>query len=92
MPENLGYPCPDKNLWRSEKPPRSVHELRPGDIDVVAALGDSLTAANGAMTDNLYEVIFRENRGVSWSIGNDLKYLLINFRFCLLYLNKKKKN
>ncbi|KAL0279547.1 UNVERIFIED_CONTAM: hypothetical protein PYX00_001076 [Menopon gallinae] len=65
----MDYPCPDRSLWKSAVPPESVHKLRPGDINVVAAIGDSLTAANGARTDNLYEVIFRENRGVSWSIG-----------------------
>lgn len=52
--------------------PTSVHELRPGDIKVVAAVGDSLTAANGvgAKTDNLLLVI-NEYRGLSWSIGGD---------------------
>ncbi|KAM9842921.1 phospholipase B1, membrane-associated [Aulostomus maculatus] len=52
--------------------PTSVHKLRPGDIKVVAALGDSLTAANGvgAKSDNLLLVI-NEYRGLSWSIGGD---------------------
>ncbi|XP_045919260.1 phospholipase B1, membrane-associated [Micropterus dolomieu] len=63
-------PCTD----RSPSPitPASVHELRPGDIKVVAAVGDSLTAANGvgAKTDNLLLVI-NEYRGLSWSIGGD---------------------
>lgn len=65
----MEYPCPDKSLWRSAARPKSVHRLRPGDISVIAAIGDSLTAANGALTSNLYDVIFKENRGVSWSIG-----------------------
>ncbi|XP_041668835.1 phospholipase B1, membrane-associated isoform X2 [Cheilinus undulatus] len=59
---------------RSPSPtvPMSVHELRPGDVKVVAALGDSLTAANGvgAKADNLLLVI-NEYRGLSWSIGGD---------------------
>ncbi|AWP16316.1 putative phospholipase B1 membrane-associated [Scophthalmus maximus] len=63
-------PCTD----RSPSPitPGSVHELRPGDIKVVAAVGDSLTAANGvgAKADNLLLVI-NEYRGLSWSIGGD---------------------
>ncbi|KAM8913774.1 phospholipase B1, membrane-associated-like isoform 2-T2 [Spinachia spinachia] len=63
-------PCTD----RSPSPaiPNSVHELRPGDVKVVAAVGDSLTAANGvgAKTDNLLLVI-NEYRGLSWSIGGD---------------------
>ncbi|KAF7201575.1 phospholipase B1, membrane-associated isoform X2 [Nothobranchius furzeri] len=56
----------------SSSTPKSVHELRPADIKVVAAVGDSLTAANGvgATNDNLLLVI-NEYRGLSWSIGGD---------------------
>lgn len=52
--------------------PTSVHAVRPADVRVVAAVGDSLTAANGvgAQTDNLLLVI-NEYRGLSWSIGGD---------------------
>lgn len=39
-----------------------------GDIDVVAALGDSLTAASGASSIRFSD-LFIENRGLSWSIG-----------------------
>lgn len=53
---------------RSPTVPESVHTLRPGDIDIVGALGDSLTAANGALATQIMEV-FIENRGLSWSIG-----------------------
>ncbi|GAA6213375.1 phospholipase B1, membrane-associated-like [Lates japonicus] len=62
--------CTDRSP--SPTTPTSVHELRPGDIKVVAAVGDSLTAANGvgAKTDNLLLVI-SEYRGLSWSIGGD---------------------
>ncbi|XP_042357192.1 phospholipase B1, membrane-associated-like [Plectropomus leopardus] len=63
-------PCTDRSP--SLTTPTSVHKLRPGDIKVVAALGDSLTAANGvgAKKDNLLLVI-NEYRGLSWSIGGD---------------------
>ncbi|XP_037652315.1 phospholipase B1, membrane-associated [Sebastes umbrosus] len=63
-------PCTDRSP--SPTTPTSVHELRPGDIKVVAAVGDSLTAANGvgAKTDNLLLVI-KQYRGLSWSIGGD---------------------
>jgi len=49
---------------------KTVHELTPYDIDIVAAFGDSLTAAFGA---NAYTPIdlFIEYHGVSWSIGGD---------------------
>uniref|UniRef100_UPI0037E7CE66 phospholipase B1, membrane-associated-like n=1 Tax=Semicossyphus pulcher TaxID=241346 RepID=UPI0037E7CE66 len=62
--------CTDRSP--SPTTPTSVHELRPGDIKVVAAVGDSLTAANGvgAKADNLLLVI-NEYRGLSWSIGGD---------------------
>ncbi|KAK6624207.1 hypothetical protein RUM44_011066 [Polyplax serrata] len=69
VPQNFPFPCPDRSLWRSKNPPTSVHRLRPGDIDVVAAIGDSLTAANGGLAENMLDVYFDENRGVSWSIG-----------------------
>ncbi|XP_058066871.1 phospholipase B1, membrane-associated-like isoform X1 [Anopheles bellator] len=53
---------------RSETVPTSVDQLRPGDIDIVGAIGDSLTAGNGAMATNMMEVLI-ENKGLSWSIG-----------------------
>lgn len=39
-----------------------------GDIDVIAALGDSLTAGSGAISSRPVD-LFIENRGLSWSIG-----------------------
>ncbi|KAM7358682.1 phospholipase B1, membrane-associated isoform 2-T3 [Cochliomyia hominivorax] len=53
---------------RSSEPPTSVHRLRPGDIDIVGAIGDSLTAGNGIFANNILHTV-HENRGVSWSIG-----------------------
>jgi hypothetical protein len=53
---------------RSKSVPTSVHKVTPGDIDIVAAIGDSLTAGNGAFAvDSLQTTL--EGRGVSWSIG-----------------------
>lgn len=49
-------------------PPDSVHQLRPGDIDIVGAMGDSLTAGNGALATNIIQVS-TENKGISWTIG-----------------------
>ncbi|KAA8577920.1 hypothetical protein FQN60_018771, partial [Etheostoma spectabile] len=65
-----GIPCTDRSP--SPTTPTSVHELRPGDIKVVAAVGDSLTAGNGvgAKTDNLL-LVLNQYRGLSWSIGGD---------------------
>ncbi|CAF4396932.1 unnamed protein product [Rotaria sp. Silwood2] len=58
---------------RSLETPTSVHALRPGDIQCVAAMGDSLTAAMGAHAITPIGVLL-ENRGVSWSIGGDHNY------------------
>jgi hypothetical protein len=66
-PENMPFPCDTRN-FRSKDIPKIVHKLRPGDFDVIAALGDSLTAATGAMATKYMELSM-ENRGVAWSIG-----------------------
>lgn len=58
---------------RSTTVPTSVHKLRPGDIDIVSAIGDSLTAGNGALAKNILQV-FIENKGVSWSIGGQSRW------------------
>jgi hypothetical protein len=42
--------------------------LRPGDIDIVGAIGDSLTAGSGALALDVLQVLL-EGRGVSWAIG-----------------------
>lgn len=61
------FPCSTRES-RSPTPPTSVHKLRPGDIDVVGAMGDSLTASFGNMATNVLQV-YVENRGMSWSGG-----------------------
>ena len=52
----------DTQEGRSKIVPTSVHKLRPGDIDVIGAIGDSLTAANGAFATDIFQVI-TEARG-----------------------------
>ncbi|CAJ0966214.1 unnamed protein product [Ranitomeya imitator] len=62
--------CSD--LSASPVKPTSVHRLRPADINVVAALGDSLTAGNGiASNPNDVLDVIKQYRGLSWSIGGD---------------------
>lgn len=69
LPKSTRFPCdPSGPGRRSAVPPNSVHTLRPGDIDIIGAIGDSLTAGNGAFATNILHV-FIENKGVSWSIG-----------------------
>ncbi|XP_069700370.1 phospholipase B1, membrane-associated-like [Periplaneta americana] len=73
VPQDQPFPC-DTSAgapgMRSPTRPTSVHRLRPGDIDVIGAMGDSLTAANGAAAASLAEV-YIENRGMSWSGGGE---------------------
>uniref|UniRef100_A0A182YNY3 Phospholipase B1, membrane-associated n=1 Tax=Anopheles stephensi TaxID=30069 RepID=A0A182YNY3_ANOST len=67
IPPEVPFPC-NVSLGRSAKPPTSVHKLRPGDINVIAAMGDSLTAGSGAAASGFVD-LFQENRGLAWSIG-----------------------
>ncbi|CAF3277505.1 unnamed protein product [Rotaria socialis] len=71
-PPSQPFPCTTEGMQSSEIP-TSVHALRPGDIQCVAALGDSLTAGMGAHAITPVGVLL-ENRGVSWSIGGDHTY------------------
>ncbi|XP_031438004.1 phospholipase B1, membrane-associated-like [Clupea harengus] len=64
-------PCMDRSP--SPVTPTSVHEIRPADLRVVAAIGDSLTAGNGVgatNANNLLQVLV-QYRGLSWSVGGD---------------------
>ncbi|KAM3675304.1 phospholipase B1, membrane-associated [Ammospiza maritima maritima] len=61
-------PCEDRSP--SSPPATSVHSLKPADVKVVAALGDSLTAGSGIASDTLQDVV-TQYRGLSWSIGGD---------------------
>lgn len=63
----IDFKC-DVNNGRSPERPTSVHALRPGDIDIVAAFGDSISAGNGLGAELLIEVAL-ENRGEVFSIG-----------------------
>lgn len=55
---------------RSAIRPTNVHRLRPADIDVIGAIGDSMTAANGALSTNVFHMV-TEDRSVSWSAGGN---------------------
>ncbi|CAH1224523.1 PLB1 [Branchiostoma lanceolatum] len=59
--------CP---LQKSNSAPTSVHRLRPEDVKVVGAIGDSLTAASGAKARTIIGLL-TNYRGVSWSIGGE---------------------
>jgi hypothetical protein len=71
VPEETPFPCgtsPGSPGEPFPTRPNSVHKLRPGDINVVGAMGDSITAANGAASVNLLQGLI-ENRGLSFAIG-----------------------
>lgn len=63
------YNCPGL-MGASRSKPTNAHSVRPADINVVAALGDSLTAANGAAAQDPIEVLI-QYRGLAFQIGGD---------------------
>ncbi|RUS85406.1 hypothetical protein EGW08_006849, partial [Elysia chlorotica] len=67
------FPCPRHFPSPYDRKPRSVHQLMPRDVAVVAAMGDSLTAARGAGVRSFMAMLF-DYRGLSWSIGGDGSY------------------
>ncbi|XP_043603666.1 phospholipase B1, membrane-associated-like [Bombus pyrosoma] len=67
VPIDVRFPC-NVTAGRSSKVPESVHRLKPGDIDVIAAMGDSVTIGAGATSIYTYEVNI-EDRGIVGSIG-----------------------
>lgn len=71
FPLTMQFPCMNSTsvgIGRSTVRPTSVHKLRPGDIDVVGAMGDSLVAGNGAMEEWALGTMI-EYRGISWCAG-----------------------
>ncbi|KAG8230956.1 hypothetical protein J437_LFUL010843 [Ladona fulva] len=65
------FPCDARKFkWRSDTRPTSVHKLRPGDIDVIAAMGDSLTSANLARERTVLGLPIQD-RGVSFTGGGE---------------------
>ncbi|XP_046392376.1 phospholipase B1, membrane-associated-like [Ischnura elegans] len=71
VPSSTPHPCEansDNLEMRSKTRPTSVHRLRPGDIDVISAMGDSLVTANGARETTAMG-IFIDDRGVSFLGG-----------------------
>ncbi|EFP08247.1 hypothetical protein CRE_16883 [Caenorhabditis remanei] len=72
---DLGYPgwqCDASLYQKSQKVPTSAHSVRFSDIKIIGALGDSLTAANGAGApkgDPLAVIL--QYRGLAFQIGGD---------------------
>ncbi|XP_046991155.1 phospholipase B1, membrane-associated-like [Schistocerca americana] len=83
IPELVRFPC-----WREVAAarnssggdvPGSVHRLRPQDIAVIAALGDSITAANGAMayTEDETRLNYRGVSAMGGGRGTWRRYLTL---------------
>ena len=71
------FPC-DVSQVNALPSATNVHELRPTDIRVIGAIGDSMTAAFFAKVTGIPDLLpsfidkhSLEYRGVSWSIGGD---------------------
>ncbi|CAB3410477.1 unnamed protein product [Caenorhabditis bovis] len=64
------YSCPEELMKKSKHVPKNVNSVRPADIKVVMALGDSLTAANGAGAEDPLAVIL-QYRGLAFQAGGD---------------------
>lgn len=81
FPPAYPFPCDNAtSTGRSPIKPTSVHRLRPGDIDVIGAMGDSLVAGNGALEEYAIGTLI-EYRGVSWCAG---ELIFLRFKFDLL--------
>ena len=71
------FPC-DVSQVNALPSATNVHELRPTDVRVIGAIGDSMTAALFAKVSGVLGLLpsfidkhLLEYRGVSWSIGGD---------------------
>lgn len=53
--------------------PINIHTLKPADIDVVGAIGDSYTVGYGLIAVELIDIL-AETRGFSWSGGKLIFY------------------
>ncbi|XP_019888136.2 phospholipase B1, membrane-associated [Ooceraea biroi] len=65
--DHVPFPC-NVTVGRSSKVPDSVHKLRPGDIDVLGAMGDSVTAGAGIFATSVSHILV-DNRGVTAAAG-----------------------
>ncbi|CAA92221.2 Triacylglycerol lipase [Caenorhabditis elegans] len=65
-----GYSCDANVMKKSKKVPTNVNSVRPADIKLIMALGDSLTAANGAGAEDPVAVVL-QYRGLAFQAGGD---------------------
>ncbi|XP_065845874.1 phospholipase B1, membrane-associated-like [Oscarella lobularis] len=69
-PVGVNFQCP--SLSPSSTIPTSVRKLRPSDIKVIGAMGNSVTAGAVIRATNPFNLTqIRDDVGLSWSIGGD---------------------
>jgi len=68
QPRLSAFPC--ENTGRTNPRPINARRLLPGDIDIVIAMGDSLTAGFGADASSIFD-LFTDYRATSFSIGSN---------------------
>ncbi|KAF6035630.1 PLB1 [Bugula neritina] len=66
--------CPGNYTSPPNSLPTNVHSLKPGDIKILAGMGDSLTTGTGARATK-FEDNMIEYRGRSFSTGGDATYI-----------------
>lgn len=59
----------DTSVYDGIPPAKTVRELKPTDIRVIGAMGDSLTSGFGALTEPQNLPDFTDYRGLVWSVG-----------------------
>ena len=55
--EQRKFPCPTDGKYRSKHRPTDVNHLKVGDIDIVGAIGDSLTAGFAAEANHSWKFL-----------------------------------
>ena len=70
-PSHAQFPCDvSANVSDINDRVKNVWTLGPRNIDIVASLGDSITAGTGSKAENIFGVL-NENRGSSYMTGAD---------------------
>ncbi|VEN51654.1 unnamed protein product [Callosobruchus maculatus] len=70
LDDTKAFPCAGTSPLRSPNVPKTAHQVRPGDIDVIGAIGDSITAGMGTSATDLLQLIV-DDRGKSFSGGGE---------------------
>ncbi len=81
------------SISKLKHPAKTVHELKPNDIKIIAALGDSITTAAAARAEKARNLVL-EYSSISWSIGGQpdaitLPNLIKKFNPNLIGFSKK---